>query len=213
MRYNKNYSDAWIRDYEGGKDEFRVRYLEPFLKNVLKQVKEGETVLDIGCGWGLVLDNLNKRINYIGVDPNSHFFEYIKKRNKNKSIELLQGKLPGKIGVSDKIADLVIASMVLHTNKDLVKSVEKIFAKRKEGGKIVIIDFNNAAKAKVLSCFVKVEKRKDNFIRGRYYLPSGVLVQAEVYFHTEEEMEKEINKYGKFKKIYLGPLFVAYEIR
>ena len=106
--------------------------------------------------------------------------------------------------------DVCICSQVLHTQKNLELSVNTLFSKIKHEGKLIIITFNNASKEPLIKSYNPIEKLDKYHVVGDAILPSGLKVHSEVYFHKEEDYEKEILKYGKFKKNMLGPLFVAY---
>jgi hypothetical protein len=102
--------------------------------------------------------------------------------------------------------------MVLHTVKELNKSIEIIFSKAKTSGKVFVIDFNDSAEKMFRGgAFVDIEEDDNKHIKGTVELPSGMRVKSEIIFHKEKEIEKEIIKYGKFKKKNIGPIFVAYE--
>ena len=60
--------------------------------------------------------------------------------------------------------------------------------------------------------FNPIYEQNENYIKGIATLSSGIRVLAEAYNHNEENLEEELQKYGSYKKQYLGQLFVSYEI-
>lgn len=211
MKQQKQIANLWIKNYESKKDIFRTKYLEPYLKKIIQSLPKNSKILDVGCGWGMVANFIRKDQEYIGIDINKEFFPYILKNNKKKKIKLIWGKLPNKMKVKENYFDLVICSLVLHVLPNLNKSVNKIISKSKH--KIVIVDFNDTkAKITLLSGFPNIKKKTKRYIKGVTKLPSGIHVPAQVYFHKEEEYEKEIKKYAKFRKRKVGPIFISYEI-
>lgn len=205
------YVKAWIQNEESKKDSYRIRYLKPYLKKIVKNSKKKEKILDVGCGWGTIISFLKKNQQYVGIDKNPGFFGYIKKEYKNKNIRLTKGSLPNKLKVKANSFDLIICSMVLHYLPNIKKSIKTLISKTKEKGKLIIIDFSDKGK-RIKKEFSKEAKEKENYIKGKVKLPSGIQVHAKVHFHKEKEFEKELKKYSKLKKKHLGPLFVAYEI-
>lgn len=68
----KNLSNIVKQNYEEIADDFhetRKKYLWPELVKMADEVKDGDKVLDAGCGNGRLFDALkNKKIDYLGVD-------------------------------------------------------------------------------------------------------------------------------------------------
>jgi len=104
--------------------------------------------------------------------------------------------------------------MVLHTVRDLDKSIKVLLSKMKTSGKVVLVDFNDSAEEMFRkSSFESIEKETKNYISGKVVLPSGIKVDAEVYFHKEVDFEKVLKKLGyDYTKKYIGPIFVTYEV-
>lgn len=208
--YDKEYADIWIKHSSSGYSRFREAYLYPFMEKALAGVKG--RVLDIGCGWGAALDSLRAGTDYTGVDPTKEFFDYVKSKYKDRKITLKEGKLPEEIPVEDNSFDLVIASLVLHCVEDVEESIKTIFSKAKEGGKVVIVDFQDEAEERhVRPSFLEIEKDEGNHITGLYELSDIAKPRVEIWFHKEKEIEGILNRFGSFEKTYLGSIFVGYE--
>ena len=214
IKYNKNYTEKWIKNYESKKDVYRVKYLEPYFKKLILNLPEKSKILDVGCGWGTIVSFLKKSHEYVGIDIAVEFFSYIKSKFKHKELILKYGKLPDEINALKKGFDLVICSMVLHTVRDLDKSIKALLSKMKTSGKVVLVDFNDSAEEMFRkSSFESIEKETKNYISGKVVLPSGIKVDAEVYFHKEVDFEKVLKKLGyDYTKKYIGPIFVTYEV-
>ncbi|MDD5725794.1 MAG: class I SAM-dependent methyltransferase [Patescibacteria group bacterium] len=210
--YDHEYVQAWIRNYESGKDFYRVKYLEPHLQQILFGLPPKIKILDIGCGWGTILKYLQTSHEYYGVDIADDFFEYIHRTSSHPNITLQHGSLPNDLPVPDESFDLGICSMVLHTVADLDQAIETCFKKIKLGGKLIIIDFNDKTEKMMMSDPANsLDEKRTGYIRGEVVLASGIGVKTEVYFHKEEEFERSIEKYCSYEKKAVGPLFVSYE--
>jgi len=213
MNNDKKIAQAWIDNYESGEDEFRVKYLEPYLKEIIRAQNKNAKILDVGCGWGTALAFISSTQEYYGIDKNKHFFPYLKKKYKELDLNLKHGSLPEKVNVPDEYFDLTICSMVLLDVQNFIDAIDILFAKTKSHGKVIIIDFNDEAEKVVKKDFFEeVEVNEEGYIKGTTVLPSGLKFKHDIFFHKEKKFEKCINKHGKFIKNYLGPLFVAYEI-
>ena len=60
IKYNKNYTEKWIKNYESKKDVYRVKYLEPYFKKLILNLPEKSKILDVGCGWGTIVSFFEK---------------------------------------------------------------------------------------------------------------------------------------------------------
>lgn len=220
--YNKEYARKWLKYAESGQDLFRKTYLFPYLQqtitsqviaNTKQDAKQDTTLLDVGCGWGGLLDYLPKGIEYTGVDPVKEFFSFIKQQHADRTLTLKKGQLPNNMPVANDSFDVVVCSMALHCVADLESSVNTIFAKAKIGGKVIIADFRDKAPPLIKKTFLRIDENKEDYVRGLYKLSNNTSILAEAYFHKEKPMEKAIRAHGKFKKTFVGPLFVGYEAK
>lgn len=210
--YDEEYAEKWIADYESHKDTFRVKYLEPIISEKIRSLPEKARILDIGCGWGMAAEFLKDQQEYTGVDPTKEFFPYIKAKYPNKKIKLISGKLPDEINAEGNF-DFVICSMAIHCTGELKESIRTIFSKVKKHGRVFIIDFNDSAEERLRTkTYIPVYEEDKFHIRGISTLPSGIKVESETFFHKENDFEKGFPEYGEFKKEYVGPLFVSYDI-
>ncbi len=120
----------------------------PELTNLAKQVKDGDNILDVGCGNGRLLKLFaNKKINYLGID-NSKKLINLAKINKQSSINNAQFII-GDILKLDKINqtnfDYIFCIAVLHhiPGHDLqIDALKQLKKKLKPNGKIIITVWN-----------------------------------------------------------------------
>lgn len=80
----KNLSNIVKQNYEEIADDFhetRKKYLWPELVKMADAAKDGDRVLDAGCGNGRLLEALkNKKISYFGVDSSEKLIKIAKER-------------------------------------------------------------------------------------------------------------------------------------
>ena len=208
--YDKKYAEAWITDYESGKDVYRTQFIIPFLEKAISQAPDKAQILDVGCGWGITIPHLRNGDEYIGIDVTTDFFDYVRKIYPDFSGKLQAGGLPDSLGFEENSFDLVISSMSLHTVKELGLSIDNLISRVKSSGKLILVDFNNKAEKPVSERFSGTVRK--GYCQGMYTLNCGLEVESEVFFHREEEYERELRRHGELVKTSLGPVFVGYEI-
>lgn len=210
--YDKEYAETWIKHSDSEKGYYRKKFLYPYMKKILRNIKPKAKVVDIGCGWGVALDYLDKDYDYLGIDPTKQFFPYIKKKCNRRKIELKEGSLPNNIPVKSNSYDLVICSLALHCVSDLSSSIKTIFDKAKNGAKVILTDFRDDAEPIIRKeHFIRIDEDTGKYLKGLFFLSDSAKLIIEIYLHKENQIEKDLSKYSYFKKEYLGPTFVAYE--
>jgi 2-polyprenyl-3-methyl-5-hydroxy-6-metoxy-1,4-benzoquinol methylase len=144
------------KNYEDIADDFnqtRQKQLWPELVKLAADVKDGDSVLDVGCGNGrLTAAFIKKNIKYVGVDQSQALInlaqENIKAANFQFSIFNFQFRT-GDILELDKLTqekfDWIFCIAVLHhlPGQDLrLQALEQLKNRLKPNGKIVITVWN-----------------------------------------------------------------------
>ncbi len=104
-----------------------------------------DTVVDLGAGTGYfsipAAAMTNETVH--AVDVSTEMLEELKQRKDTagvKNIELVQGTIEN-VPLDDKLADVVIASLVLHEVEPLEQGIQEIHRLLKPGGKLLCIDW------------------------------------------------------------------------
>jgi 2-polyprenyl-3-methyl-5-hydroxy-6-metoxy-1,4-benzoquinol methylase len=109
-------------------DVTRKKYIWPELANVLSNLKDGDSLLDVGCGNGRLIENLgNIKINYLGVDSSEELIKLAKINYPNNNFEVVD-ILNLTESINQKF-NLVISVAVLHhlPSKELrLKALEQL---------------------------------------------------------------------------------------
>lgn len=124
----------------------------------LAEVQPGESVLDLGCGTGTLLEallTLRADASYVGVDPDPQVLAIAsgKLRRRHPAVELLTG-YGEHLPVADQAFDIVVSTLTFHHLTDSAKrstltEVRRVLRPR---GRFVLIDFGRPTSlvAKVL---------------------------------------------------------------
>jgi SAM-dependent methyltransferase len=124
----------------------KARPLWPQMKVWAKDVKSRDLVLDVGCGEGRLLQELEPNVDYTGVDFSQKLLEVAKTRYKGKSRKFVTGDITKediwrKLGKFDKI--FVVA--VIHHFKNMEEQLyvlKKIKDHLKPDGKVYVSSWN-----------------------------------------------------------------------
>jgi SAM-dependent methyltransferase len=112
----------------------------------LAEIKEGETVLDLGCGAGfdcfLAAKKVGSSGKVIGVDITPEMIEKAQKSAKKHSIKNVEFRLGDmeNLPVKDDSIDVVISNCVINLVPDKKKVFEEIYRVLKKSGRMIISD-------------------------------------------------------------------------
>ncbi len=150
------------KSYEDIAEEFdttRQKHLWPELLKLAGQVKDGQSVLDVGCGNGRLVEAFKeKAVYYLGVDSNKKLIESAKTRwlpnvecrtclpvGKVSNVEFKLGDILELDKIEEKDFDYVFCVAVLHhlPGVDLrVQALKQLKEKLKPNGKIILTVWN-----------------------------------------------------------------------
>lgn len=197
------------REIAAAFDVTRKKYVWPELEKVLSFLRDGDSVLDVGCGNGRLLENLSgKNIFYLGVDNSEELIKLAKVNYPDSSFAVLDILNLDKL---DKKYNLVVSVAVLHhlPSQELrVVALKQLKGAVLENGKIIFSVWKLWSNKKYRPYLIKNIWDK---VRGRSDLDYGDLLfpwknnKGEAvslrYYHafTKSELRKVL-KYAGFKK-------------
>ena len=107
-------------------------------------IKEGESILDAGCGPGLVIkkiieENKGKRISITGLDLSSRMIKHAQRRCKNFSnVKLQVADLNRNLEFPDSFFDKVVCSNTLYALENPRRVIFEFYRVLKQGGAVII---------------------------------------------------------------------------
>ena len=133
MNFDK-YADSYDAGCKGTKS---ARFYDDLIREV--EINAGDSVLDVGCGTGTVLNYIASKtdINGYGLDISEKMLD--KAREKNPEFKFVSGNcvtLPYEEGSMD----VVIACMAYHHFADQKRFREEAYRVLKQGGRLYICD-------------------------------------------------------------------------
>lgn len=219
----KELLDIVKSNYEAVADEFnetRKKYLWPELLNLAETVKDGDKILDAGCGNGRLLKAMqDKKIDYLGVDNSENLIvkaqeEFSKKEIKARA-EFRVGNILELANFPELNFDYIFSIAVLHhfPGNDLrVQALKQLKNKISQNGKIIITVWNLWSQPKYRTLIIKFFLLK---LIGKNKMDAGDIlfdwkntkgeIKSRRYYHafTKRELKKTIYKAGfKIEKIY-----------
>jgi 2-polyprenyl-3-methyl-5-hydroxy-6-metoxy-1,4-benzoquinol methylase len=116
----------------------------------LKKIKQGSSILDLGCGNGRIIKNLKlkiKNLKYVGIDPSKKLIEINKKRYSDAKVETnIRFEVGNGLALKDKNKyDFVFCLAVLHhipSEKLQLKFLKNIYQTLRPKGKVLISLWN-----------------------------------------------------------------------
>jgi SAM-dependent methyltransferase len=163
---------------------YRARKL--FVENNVN-AKEGQKILDIGCGPGDILDFL-PNVNYTGIDLDASYIEQAKKKYGKKGHFICAGVDDLDFETLDKF-DIVIAAGVLHHLDD--KQCFNLFniAKKalKPGGRFISFDGVYIPRQNKIAKYF-LQKDRGQFIRTQ---PEYEILAKNMFSTVESSIDEE----------------------
>lgn len=158
-----------------GFDMTRKKEIWPEMRGFASEVKDGESILDAGCGNGRLLEALDgKNVSYLGID-NSR--ELIKAAKENyPSHEFREADILDMESVPEKGFDYIFSLAVLQhiPGQELqIRFLKSLASKLKDGGSMVISVWNMRRQPKYRRMIWKNRLKK---LFGQYELGSRDLV-------------------------------------
>lgn len=201
-------------DYNLISDQFSsTRYsVWPELKILGEYIKEGDSVLDLGCGNGRLLELFRgKNVDYVGVDNSEKLIEIAKKKNPGIFFQVADAlNLP----FPDNFFDKVFSIAVLHHipsddfRNQFIKEARRVL---RPGGFLILTVWNLWRKPDSLKIIIKFAilkvLRKTKLDFKDVFVPWQKTVDRYIHCFTKNGLKKlaaktnfKIKKAGTFRR-------------
>lgn len=207
-------------------------YLMEDLNDAL-DAKSGETILDAGCGPGLMIEKVIKEsratdITITGVDVDKRMIQAAGKRCQGfPNVKLAIADLNGDLKFADSFFDKVLCSNTLYALDNPRKAVSELHRVLKPGGVLVIANPKPSAEQKALirghvaaiNRLTPIRRRARYIIASILLIPVYLLLMAinriilekgrtrEYHFLHETELRALLQRTG-FTNITIGSCYV-----
>ena len=156
--------------YFKSKDDSLIQAQKNKVEHILKKLnlKEGETLLDIGCGWGELITSAAKKykVKAMGITLSAEQLEKVKERIKNEGLEdLVEVQLVDYRELKNRTFDKVVSvGMLEHVGQDHLK---EYFA--------AVNNLLNDKGVSLLHCITSTEIGGNNTWINKYIFPGGYI--------------------------------------
>lgn len=201
-------------------NETRKKYLWPELLSLAEKVKDGDSVLDAGCGNGRLIKAFGKKkIKYLGIDASQTLISKAEEEFGKENLEFKQANILEMNKFKEINFDFVFCIAVLHhlPGEDLrIQALKQLKNKIKSDGEIIITVWNlwnnpkyrkKIVRTEFLKFFcrfknilTKVFKRKKDSIHPKFLETSGDF--GDIFFDWKNQQGQAVSKryYHAFTK-------------
>jgi SAM-dependent methyltransferase len=119
----------------------------------LAGVRDGQTVVDVGCGPGALTSELVRRVgaaNVSAVDPSETFVEAARERHPEVNVKRAFAE---QLPFADGVFDAALAQLVVHFMRDPVAGLAEMARVTREGGTVVACVWDHGGGQGPLSLF------------------------------------------------------------
>ena len=147
--YNKEYKgDVCSHSHSFFLDNFFRRLIQHPKKIVGEYIKDGDTVIDLGCGPGYFSIDMAQMVGNSGkvysVDLQKKMLETVEKKAEKKRLTgriMLHNCPQNKIGLNrDLRADFILAFYMVHETPDPIKFLKEVKTLLKKGGAFLLVE-------------------------------------------------------------------------
>lgn len=171
--------DRWANGYDNSRGKF---FFVNANKDLVKYIGNGKaTLLDIGCGTGILLEQLMKKKNLrlYGIDISPEMVKIAQKKFSGFNVKIKRGSV-SRLPYKSNTFDYVTCSSSFHHYQDSRKSLQEMVRVLKHKGKLIILDgYLDGLFNKI---FWKIEHSKDK--------------ENKVFRYTKNEMKKLFEETG-----------------
>ena len=101
-------------------------------------MKPGESLLDLGCGQGVLASRIPKDVKYVGVDAAASLIDFAKKQDKNPKHSYYLGDVTKPLPIAEKFSHAAIV-LALQNMEEPALAIKNAAEHLSEEGELVIV--------------------------------------------------------------------------
>lgn len=204
---DKEYAEYLLKktkeDYNLISEDFSgTRYLIwPELKILGKYVREGEKILDLGCGNGRLLEIFKgKSIDYIGVDNSEKLIEIAKKNHPNSKFQVADALiLPFPNNYFDKVYSIAVLHYI-PSEEFRIRFVKEAKRVLKPNGLLLLTVWDlwrrfDSLKLIIKFAIFKIFRQTELDLKD-IFVPWQKTIDRYIHCFTKNELKKLVKKSG-----------------
>jgi ubiquinone/menaquinone biosynthesis C-methylase UbiE len=146
QQWNKEHAESYSRGMRLVSSVFYSRFARGIV-NRLPSIGKGSTVVDLGCGPGLLSIELCKLLpsaRIIGVDPSTEMLEVARRNADEARVSNYDSRRGAaeRMPLESKSVDLVVTQASLHEWDSVEEGFSEILRVLRPGGSLIVKDFN-----------------------------------------------------------------------
>ncbi|MCS7228621.1 MAG: class I SAM-dependent methyltransferase [Candidatus Kryptonium sp.] len=126
-------------------DDERRKILPPEEILISSGLKEGMTIVDVGCGSGYFTIPASKIVGKNGkvyaIDVQEEMIKKLRQNNLPDNVTSILAENDYEFPIDDEISDFTFLGFVAHENEDIERFLSEVRRITKTGGKIVILEW------------------------------------------------------------------------
>ena len=128
----------WYHHLQGSKGDYFHRLIIPKVLKILS-LKEGDSLLDLGCGQGVFSRSLPKNIHYTGVDISHNLIVLASKMNKERNFKFVEGDVTRTLNLPKNSFSHAIILLSLQNISEPQKALAVVSEHLKQNGLLIIV--------------------------------------------------------------------------
>jgi SAM-dependent methyltransferase len=120
--------------------------LAPLFVEFIGVIKEGDRVLDVGCGTGsltFTIADTTKAATVVGIDPSTGYIEYARSHNKHSHVTFEIGDAQ-KLPYDNGSFDCCVSSLMIQFVSDAHTAAREMMRVTKKGGSVATCVWDNS---------------------------------------------------------------------
>lgn len=193
--YDEKRSDEWSEWVESNEAESsREKEIYPIIRNWLGK-NTPSSVVEVGCGQGIISKQFDSAIKYIGVDPSDALINRANQLYASESHIFIKGDAY-KLPFEDASTEAILSVWVWSHLQDLRLAAREMARVLKPNGSFLIINANPDTYEERKG-FYKSYEIVDGVLVGDFDLGNNrVLSQGTLHFHSRQSMLDALSEAG-----------------